>query len=84
MSEKPNFYQTQVGRILAHGIHEHNSGMGFIVSAVNLIKSEHESGTLTNEILEKYLDIIIKGKDKSTDGIDYIYEQLKSIEENKQ
>ncbi len=84
MSEKPNFYQTQVGNILAHGIHEHNSGMGFIVSAVNLIKSEQESGTLTKEMLEKYLDIIIKGKDKSTNGIDYIYEQLKTIEENKQ
>ncbi len=84
MAEKPNFLNTQVGKVLAHGIHEHNSGMGFIISAVNLINLEHENGTLTTEMLEKYLDIIIKGKIKSTEGIDYIYEQLKTIEENKQ
>lgn len=78
-----NFWKTESGKIMGHGVHEHNSGMGFIINAVSFIRQEFDSGELTKENLDKYLDIILKGKKRSQDGIDYIYEKLVEIEKNK-
>ncbi len=83
MAEEFNFWKTETGKIMGHAIHEHNSGMGYIVNAISFIKNEFKSGELTEEMLNKYLDIIVKGKEKSNTGMDYAYEKLKEIEQTK-
>lgn len=82
-NEEFNFWKTESGKIMSHGVHEHNSGMGYIINAVSFISEEFDSGKLTKESLDKYLDIILKGKIKSQDGMDYIYEKLAEIEKTK-
>jgi len=77
------FYNTEVGKILAHGIHEQNSSLGQISSCVYLLKSEKENGDLTNEEFLKYMDMIESAIKKNKDGMDYIYIKLKEIEEKK-
>lgn len=79
---KTNFWQTPVGKILGYGIHEHSSGIGLIKTSVALLKKMKENGNLTDDELTKYLDLIDKRSKKCVEAIDYIYTELKKLQEN--
>jgi hypothetical protein len=44
-----------------------------------LIKAKKEN-ELTDEIFYAYLDVILRGKNKAQESIDYIYKELKAKE----
>lgn len=87
MENKIDFWKTPEGKILSYGIHEHNSGSSYISSAVKIIQRMINIGLIqANEEYMKdlldQLDIILKGKEKQKESIDYIYSQFKSKYEN--
>lgn len=60
--------------VINHTIHEHNSGLGYIVNAVYMIKQLVPDN---KEVMEQ-LDNITRGKNKCKDAIDYLYTNLKN------
>lgn len=79
------FWDTEEGKILMHGIHDHSHGLQYINSALSIIGRTLESeGELDVEELKKDLELIEKGRDKCKDSIDYIYKEIKELKEKKQ
>lgn len=88
------FWNTDRGKILSYGIHEHNSGLGHISNSVSYIKNQIEQGTIKivpnnenkriaeNDLknFNNCLDRILKGREKCKDSMDYVYEEVKKIE----
>lgn len=75
------FYKTEVGKILAHGVHENNSSVGQIQSSVYLLRRDKANGSLTDVEFLEYMDIIEKALKKNQDAMDYIYSNIKRIQE---
>lgn len=75
-----DFWKSENGRIVGHGIHDHNSGIGYIRTYISIFKKKIENNeTITIEDLDK-LEIGIK---RCKDSIDYIYIKFKDkFEEN--
>jgi hypothetical protein len=81
------FWSTPTGKILSYGIHEHNSGLGYIVNSVSIIKKLINNGSIkldfedkeSEEYFNKSIDRILLGKVKCRKSIDYIYEEIKKI-----
>lgn len=63
--------------VIYHVIHESNSAMSYVANGVSLIKVHHKNGTLTDELLFEFLDFILKGRDKNSETIDYLYREYK-------
>lgn len=66
----PKFWTTDLGKILSHGIHDHNSGLGIIVNYTSMIKKNPEK-------IDEYLVNILTGKKKCEESIDYIYTKIR-------
>lgn len=79
------FWDTEEGKILMHGIHDHSHGLQYINSALNVIMRtiEYEE-ELDVEQLKKDLELIERGRDRCKESIDYIYKELKELKEKKQ
>lgn len=84
MKNETNFWETKIGKILSHGIHEHNSGLGYIQNGKSLLMKEFklaqedELSEISFQILfDKNMATIRKGQDKCKESIDYIYKNLK-------
>lgn len=58
---------------LSHGIHDHNHGLAYIINAVDIIKRLKENNNLSDGDFDKYLQLIIDGKNKCRESMDYIY-----------
>lgn len=78
------FWDTEEGKILAHGIHEHSRGMSYIINSVAIIKALMMNGSIKFEgdddslaQFNKYLELILEGKKVSKDSIDFIYTKFK-------
>lgn len=66
-------------KVLDHAIHEHNSGLGYIANAsyiISEIMKTKSIGEDNNEII-KQSDLIIRGKKKCQEAIDYLYTNIK-------
>lgn len=77
------FYNTEVGKILAHGVHENNSSAGQILGLSRIIREESRTKELSQEDLEKYLTMMETAVKKSQDGMDYVYSHIKALEEKR-
>lgn len=79
------FWDTEEGKILSHGIHEHSNGQSLIINSVSIMKRLIENGNIriegedsNIEMFTKSLDLIIKGKERNKEAIDYIYTKFKN------
>ena len=82
MEGPKKFYETERGKILHYGIHEHNSGISILTGVLVLLKDMTEKGQqISKEDLDKYMEILDKGKKRCTDAIDYIYQEIKAKED---
>jgi len=68
---------TEVGKIMYTSTHDHNSGLGYIKSALELIRSNDD---ISKEDMLKYLSVIEKGATKCRESADYLYKQLEEKE----
>jgi len=76
-----SFWKTPVGKIFSHGIHEHNSGLGMIINYALFIERLNEKGELTDEKLKEYLQKIKDNKNKCEEAMDYVYTEIKKLQE---
>lgn len=80
-----NFWHTKIGKILSYGIHEHNSGLGYIISSLKYVETLEKQGDIvisfkddkTKERYYKSMALIRSGKEKCKTSMDYIYTKLK-------
>ena len=76
-----NFLNTESGRILYHGVHEHNSGITIIEGFLDILKYNTENDIqMSKEEILNYLSKIERGTKRCTDSIDYIYKEIKTME----
>lgn len=70
------FWQTEMGKIFAHGIHEHNSALGKIGTKIAFYKA---GGYKVKDIpfLVNQLENDLK---KAQDSIDFIYENVRKLQ----
>lgn len=73
------FFQTELGKILKHVIHEHANGSQLVKSATLMLIEEE----LNEEKQLQYLNFIIKGNKRCDDAIDYMYEKIKQYEQDR-
>jgi len=79
--EANNFWSTERGGILSHGVHDHNSGIAIIEGFIDILKYNTENDIqMTKEEILNYLSKIEKGTKRCTDSIDYIYKEIKTLE----
>lgn len=76
------FYSTEVGRILAHGVHENNSSVGQIKNIIYLIQEHLKESGLNDAEMNQYLSMLESAAKKSQDGMDYVYENIKKWHES--
>lgn len=82
------FWKTKIGKIFNYGIHEHNSGLGYISSSKHYIQYCIDNKLLEitfkdDKIKEGFnnsLERIINGKNKCKESLDYIYTKIKEEE----
>ena len=85
--EKIDFWKTPEGKIMSYGIHEHNSGLGYIINNLRYIELLIEKGHIeikgTDENYMKdfnnSLTKIREGKEKCKDSMDYVYTKIKEL-----
>ena len=77
------FRKTPEGKVLMYGIHEHSNGLCRIGSNLSLLEKYMEKGTVDNEKLLKLIESIVDGQKKCKESIDYIYENIKAINDEK-
>lgn len=76
------FWETDIGKKLMHGIHDHSSGLCSLRTSVSLMKLQKEKGTFTLDELDQRIKVMEMAMDKMRDSIDYIYESVKENEMN--
>tara|TARA_R110000850_G_scaffold34024_1_gene92221 strand:- start:30292 stop:30561 length:270 start_codon:yes stop_codon:yes gene_type:complete len=84
------FWKTPEGKILSYGIHEHNSGLGYINNSLSIINTLIEQGGIkiqfNDEESEKWFNNSLKrikeGKVKCRKSMDYVYEEIKKLKES--
>jgi len=81
--EQTPFYKTEVGKVLMHGIHEHNSAIGQINNLVKFIDHSLKNNLDNKEEIEKSLDMILVAKKKAEESMDYIYKHFSSKHDSK-
>ena len=74
-----SFWKTKIGKILSYGIHEHNSGLGYIVNNIKLLEKDllSEKPMFSKKEHKEMFESVRKGVEKSKKSIDYIYENIK-------
>ena len=83
-STEPKFWETDIGKRLMRGIHDHNNGLCSLRTSVSLMKLQKERGTFTLDDLEDRIKSMEIAMDRCKEGIDYIYKSVKDYEMNKQ
>lgn len=92
--KETNFWKTPEGKIISYAIHEHNSGLGYIMNNLSFIKllienknieikGTHESDAVNEKTLKDFhraLERIKDGKVKCKDSMDYVYTKLKELQ----
>lgn len=73
-----DFWKTERGKIINLGVHDHYHATSKISRNIHLIKEKFD--TLTKEEIFKRLDNILEGKTEAVKSIDYIYENIKKLE----
>jgi hypothetical protein len=71
------FWDTEIGKIMSHGLHEHNTVLGQIARSRYYI--EHKFDSLTKEQILIQINNIEEGKKKAQEAMDFIYEKLKAL-----
>jgi len=78
------FWKTPEGKILGHGIHEHNSGLGIISNYLKHLKYIIENDLEKDkDDLLKVLESIEKARIRCRESMDYIYTNIKELNESK-
>lgn len=70
------FWQTDMGKIFAHGIHEHNSALGKIGAKITLYKS----GKYKKEDEHFLINELQNDLKKAQDSMDFIYEKVRKLQ----
>jgi hypothetical protein len=82
MENPKNFYETERGKIIHYGIHEHNSGISILTASLEILKDKIEKNhQISKDDLIQYIGYLEKGKKRCTDAIDYIYQEIKAKED---
>lgn len=76
------FWQTNIGKKLMHGIHDHSNGLCSLRTSISLMKLQKERGTFTLDELDERLNVMEQSLDRCKDSIDYIYESVKDEKMN--
>lgn len=76
------FWDTEEGKILSHGIHEHSSGLGMIINELNYIELLTKKEKITKNDYEISFNRIKDGRNKCKEAMDYIYNKFKEKYEN--
>jgi hypothetical protein len=78
-----DFWKTDSGKIFNYVIHEHNSGLGYIANAkaqIDYLIKNNNINFADKESEKRFihlLSLIIKGKEKCKEAVDYCYTKLK-------
>ena len=81
MEKNKNFYETERGKIIHYGIHEHNGGISILTASLEILKDKIEKNhEISKDDLIQYIGYLEKGKKKCMDAIDYIYKEIKDNE----
>lgn len=75
------FRDTEEGKIIFHGLHEHGGATCNIGANILLLKRKIEKGELSNEELEERLESMSRSLKKAEESIDYIYTKFKEKHE---
>jgi hypothetical protein len=82
MEGPKKFYETERGKIIHHGIHEHNGGISILTASLGILKDMIEKDhQISKDELIQYIGFLEKGKKRCTDAIDYIYNEIKAKED---
>ena len=69
-----SFWNSENGKIISHGIHDHNSGLRYLRTYISILKIKIEKGeNIKLEDIEK----LEKGLKRCRDSMDYIYIKFK-------
>lgn len=78
--EKISFWKTPEGKILSHGIHEHNSGLGILQNYIKWFEYSLKNNIEhSKEEQLKVLDSMKNAKTKCSESMDYVYEEIKKL-----
>jgi hypothetical protein len=72
-NNKKRFWETDIGKVFAHGIHEHNSAIGLIKGAISLYRKGHYTGKGLADAIETYTK-------KAQDSVDFIYTKTRELQ----
>lgn len=70
---KPRLFDSELGKIIFHVIHENNSAMGLIRNNVDFLKKAKEFGDLTDDKFFDVLQRIDNQVQKSNEAIDFLF-----------
>jgi hypothetical protein len=75
-NSKKKFWETDMGKIFAHGIHEHNSALGKVGTKIALYKA----GKYTLKDIPFLVNDLQNDLKKAQDSMDYIYENVRKLQ----
>ena len=70
---------------MAHGIHEHNSGLGILINWAKFLENhiqKESPETFKDEKVQKALEGIRHGKERCKEAMDYVYTKFKERHES--
>jgi len=71
------FWDTEEGKIVSYGMHEHGGATCNIGANIQLLQMRLEKGNLSNEELKDRLEKMSNSLKKADDAVDYIYTKFK-------
>jgi hypothetical protein len=75
MSDK-KFWDTDTGKVFAHGLHEHNSAIGLIKGKIYLYKK----GAYKISDIPKLVEQLEGNVKKAQDAMDFIYKNIRELQ----
>lgn len=76
------FFDTELGKIAFHVIHENNGAMGLINNNIHILKTLIELGELTDEKLTDVLNVMKNCVERTNAATDFLYVKTKEFHEN--
>jgi hypothetical protein len=78
------FWSTERGKIMAHGIHEHNGGLGLINGTTSLLEMYFkEDKKISKKEQARLIDCFKDSQKRCKESMDYVYNNIKKLEDEK-
>lgn len=84
-NKKERFWDVPEGKVMAHGIHEHNSGLSYIINSCTWLEKHIKINypeVASDEKAMKAIQNIRSGKEKCKEAMDYVYVKFKEKHES--